>query len=74
MVKKRKGKPKICEHCGTTEGKLEWASIDGTLKRDADHYISLCTSCHRKHDGHFVENPSYNTLYMRNLRKKGALA
>ena len=51
-VKKCKGKPKICEHCGIDceEKRLEWANIDHKYKRNLDDFISLCCKCHRCYD------------------------
>ncbi len=51
---KYRGKPSICEHCKTISAKkYEWANIDHTYKRILEHYIRLCTSCHRKYDYKF---------------------
>lgn len=51
-VKKWKGTPKICEHCGKTnkERKIWWANKSGEYKRDLNDWISLCVSCHKKYD------------------------
>ena len=50
-VTKHLGRPKLCEHCGTTEArKFEWANKDHTYKRNLTDWIRLCTSCHRKYD------------------------
>ena len=48
----RKGAPKRCEICGTTEEKRKyhWASINHTYKDDS--WKRLCQSCHSKVDGH----------------------
>jgi hypothetical protein len=52
-----KGKPQICEMCGTTTAKkFEWANRDHTYHRVLDDYIRMCTSCHRKYD---IENNNY---------------
>ncbi|KKM07769.1 hypothetical protein LCGC14_1730510 [marine sediment metagenome] len=49
----RLGKPKICSLCNTTKAKkFEWANISGEYKRDITDWTRLCTSCHRKKDGH----------------------
>lgn len=46
-----KGKPKMCEMCGSTsKRKYEWANIDHKYRRVLEDYIRLCTSCHRKYD------------------------
>lgn len=48
------GKPKKCEHCGTTAAKkYEWANKNHTYLRDIGDYVRLCTSCHRKYDYQF---------------------
>lgn len=50
-VRLRKGKPSVCEKCGTTDAKkYEWANISHEYKRDVDDWIRLCTSCHRYFD------------------------
>ena len=50
-VKRRLGKPSLCEHCGTTEAKrFEWANKSGQYKRDLSDWMRLCTSCHHKYD------------------------
>lgn len=46
------GKPKLCEHCGTTEAKrYEWANISGQYKRRRDDFLRLCKKCHNDYDG-----------------------
>ena len=52
-IKRKKGKPTTCEHCGQTGltgKKIHWASVDHNYKRDAEDYIRLCMSCHEKYD------------------------
>lgn len=46
------GKPKKCEHCGTTdESKVyEWANKDHKYRRVREDFKRLCRSCHRKYD------------------------
>lgn len=45
------GKPRFCEHCGTTNAKkYEWANISKKHKRQRDDWLRLCTSCHHKYD------------------------
>lgn len=47
-----RGKPSLCEHCGTTEStRFEWASLTKNYA-DVDDYVRLCCSCHHKMDGH----------------------
>ena len=57
-VKRWKGKPKICEHCGKAIGKIEWANKSGEYKRDLSDWISLCVPCHRIYDKKIIGNPS----------------
>lgn len=50
-IRKNKGTPKKCEHCGRTDKKkYEWANISGEYKRDLNDWIRLCTKCHREFD------------------------
>lgn len=50
-VRKHKGVPKLCEHCGTVERrKYEWANVSKQYKRDLNDWVRLCTPCHRKFD------------------------
>lgn len=50
-VRRYKGTPSKCEHCGRTDKKkYEWANIDHKYRRKLEDYIRLCTSCHRKYD------------------------
>lgn len=50
-VNREKGRPALCEHCGTTTAKkFEWASKSRKYVRDIGDWIRLCTSCHRKYD------------------------
>lgn len=44
------GKPRKCEHCGTTEGMFDWCSIDHKYKRNSEDWIRLCRSHHRQLD------------------------
>lgn len=50
-VSRWKGKPSLCEFCGTiTAKKYEWANIDHKYRRVLEDYIRMCTPCHRKYD------------------------
>lgn len=50
-VNKNKGRPSLCEHCGTTTAKrYEWASTTNKLFRDLNSYIRLCNRCHHVYD------------------------
>ena len=53
-VRKIRGKPSLCEQCGTTTAKrFDWANISGNYDDPSD-YIRLCKKCHYKHDGALV--------------------
>lgn len=52
-VTKWKGRPTVCEKCGTKglKGhKIHWANIDHKYKRVLDDYIRLCSQCHSDYD------------------------
>ena len=55
-VKKRKGSPRCCEHCGKIgkkEGRawnIEWANVDHKYHRVLEDYIGLCKKCHAQYD------------------------
>lgn len=65
-IKKHKGSPAICEHCGKTnkETKLTWANKNHKYKRVSKDWISLCYKCHYKFD-----NPN-GRVFSRETRKK----
>jgi hypothetical protein len=45
------GRPKLCEHCGTTTAKkFHWANISRAYRRDRSDWLRLCASCHQKFD------------------------
>lgn len=45
------GKPKKCNHCGTTTAKIfEWANKSGKYLLDIKDWIRLCRDCHKKYD------------------------
>lgn len=48
-VADRRGKPSLCDWCGQTEGRFEWANLTGDYQDVAD-YDRLCVSCHRYYD------------------------
>jgi hypothetical protein len=55
-VKLRLGRPKLSAHCGTTTAKkYEWANISKKYERNIKDWLRLCTSCHRKYDGHSIK-------------------
>ena len=46
-----RGKPSLCEHCGTTESPaFDWANLTGRFD-DPNDYVRLCRSCHHRMDG-----------------------
>jgi hypothetical protein len=55
-LRKDRGTPSLCEHCGTTTAKkFEWAFTGegherGAFSADLSDYIRLCTSCHLRFD------------------------
>ena len=55
-LRKDRGTPSLCEHCGTTTAKkFEWAFTgegheNGAFSADLSEYIRLCTSCHMRFD------------------------
>jgi hypothetical protein len=48
-VQSARGKPSLCEWCGETRGRFEWANLTG-LYTDVSDYARLCVSCHRTYD------------------------
>ena len=61
-VRRKKGRPKICEHCGKTTGKIEWANKDHKYRRNLADYFSLCVSCHKKYDRKQSVNNNRNSF------------
>lgn len=52
-VQKHRGRPRMCEDCGSTEAKrYEWANISKEYKRELDDWKRLCVSCHLVFDDH----------------------
>lgn len=50
-IHRHKGRPTICQMCGsTTAKKFEWANKSHLYKRDEDDWLSLCTKCHHTYD------------------------
>lgn len=50
-VVKWKGKPNLCEMCGTTKAKrFHWANIDHKYRSVLEDYIRMCAQCHKKYD------------------------
>ena len=46
-----RGRPRLCEVCGTTnkQKKYDWANLTGKYL-DVMDYKRMCVSCHRKYD------------------------
>lgn len=52
-VRKYKGSPDTCEHCGRqskSHRMIQWANVDHKYRRKLEDYMALCVPCHRKHD------------------------
>lgn len=45
-VSRHKGKATKCEHCGKTDGRIEWANKSHDYLRDLNDWIPLCKKCH----------------------------
>ena len=59
-LKRWKGKPSVCEHCGTKSAKIfNWANLSGEYKRELEDYISLCRKCHHEFDN--ISSKLWNT-------------
>lgn len=50
-VEKMKGKPSLCEECGTTSAKrYEWANMSGQYKQELSDWKRMCKVCHHRYD------------------------
>jgi hypothetical protein len=52
-VKRQKGSPSTCEHCGNCNLKprqYNWANKSHKYLRDINDWIRLCGKCHKKYD------------------------
>ena len=49
-IRKKRGIPSWCEHCGKTDGRFEWANVDHLYNKNPNDYLSLCCKCHFKYD------------------------
>ena len=56
-------KPDCCTHCGEPVERLELANINGIYNRDPNNYIWICTTCHRKMDGHSYKKMKTKTRH-----------
>ena len=48
-VQAARGKPSLCERCGATDGRFEWANLTGHYENVND-YARMCVACHRRFD------------------------
>lgn len=54
-IRKMKGTPSKCEHCGTEEKHwYHWANLSQEYKREVSDWARLCIPCHQKHDNAYV--------------------
>jgi hypothetical protein len=54
----------FCDHCGTSDRKLEWANKSQQYKRDLSDWLRLCRSCHLKYDNKMgVRNGNKKAIY-----------
>ena len=49
-INKKLGHPLVCEHCGYSGKRLEWANIDHKYRRNLKDWIRLCKKCHCAYD------------------------
>lgn len=50
-VKRRLGRPKRCEKCGTTKASMyHWSNVSGKYRRDLKDWQRLCVPCHKAFD------------------------
>jgi hypothetical protein len=49
-ISKNYGRPKVCQKCGSSNRRIEWANISGDYKRYINDFIPLCRPCHFKFD------------------------
>ena len=50
-VEKELGKPKKCEHCGTTEARIyHWANKSHRYKKELTDWLRLCRKFHKSYD------------------------
>lgn len=49
-IRRKLGKPKVCEFCGEDKKRMTWANKSWEYKRTLDDWLPLCYSCHKKYD------------------------
>lgn len=48
-VRKTLGRPQKCQCCSTKKARrYEWSNVSGEYRREAEDWVRLCVSCHRK--------------------------
>lgn len=58
-VRIARGRPRLCEDCGSTTAKAyDWASVSGKYE-DISDYRRLCRACHIRKDGTFTNLRQY---------------
>lgn len=71
-VERARGKPRLCEECGTTTAKrYEWASVSHKYD-DVNDYRRLCKTCHVKFDKihrNFGNVPTLNADAIEEIRR-----
>ena len=66
-VRKKLGRPKFCEMCGTESSpRFEWADKSGKCLRNLDNWLRLCRSCHNKFDD--IINKARKTRLKKNVK------
>ena len=69
-VRKVRGTPTVCEHCGKEGKRLNWANVDHKYRRVAEDYIRLCESCHYKYDVEHGLRPKFDVERMHAAAKR----
>jgi len=59
-IRREKGLPRECEHCGSSKRRLVWANKSHEYRRDVDDWMRLCYPCHRKYDFPHEKHKTYN--------------
>lgn len=57
-VRREKGTPTRCSHCGKTSKipqMMHWANVDHKYKRNLNDWIRLCAKCHKEYDKQFLK-------------------
>ncbi len=60
-IRYKYGKPKLCEKCGVTGGRLEWSNKNHKYLLIRSEWWQLCSKCHRQYDREkFGAKPAWN--------------